>query len=121
MITKINYALVRTRALAHYKRMIKWARTQPETDSVNALLMHKAIKETWGAIYCPYCVSYAGVACNLCPLYKLSSSGSHCCGGWWNKMDRAPTWKSWIKYAVKVYSFIDKYGTRQVKPEVEDR
>lgn len=113
---KLHFLMTRKEALAHYERMIKWAKTQPKKADVSEHDMVSAIKEAWSADYCPYCKKMTGKSCRLCPLCRPSAKTLYlgaCCGGLWYKLDLAETWGEWLKYATKIYDFIDRNGIKQ--------
>jgi len=94
---------VKRKAIAHYNRMIKYAKTRPATKRINRNSMYKAIGECWYDMDCSYCKAYK--FCNICPLYI-----GGCCGGLWCEMANAKNWREWIDRAIKVRQFIKNNG-----------
>ena len=110
-------------AIAHYKRMIKWAKTQPQRGEWPEYdVMSDNIHEDWYALHCSYCAKFMSHEddvynpCYLCPLslFKEKSfpidEGKICCNGLWAKINEAKTWSTWIKRAEKVLEYIKENG-----------
>lgn len=92
-------------AIAHYNRMIKWAKTQSQNSTPLSHVMNMEIKEGWGGADCSYCRAYLE-NCDDCSLSK----SYRCCNELWYKMDVAKTWSEWIKYAQKIKQYIKDNG-----------
>ena len=97
-------------ALAHYDRMIAWARTQPFFAIPDDETMLAGIGEDWHSKDCSFCQKYFNAymndRCTLCPL----NDGVVCCGGRWLIMNSAETWGEWIAAAEKVKEYIIEHG-----------
>ena len=98
------------KAIAHYDRMIAWARTQPYDDKPDSSDMFAAIGEYWFGKSCSFCQKYFNAykndRCTLCPL----NDGVVCCGGRWLIMNSAETWGDWVRAAEKVKEYIIEHG-----------
>ncbi len=106
-------------ALSMYALKIAWAELQDPKTKVNYKDMEDEIKISWYSYDCPYCVDYIETIIELeecinCPLYVAKkrnlNNTKHCCNGIWYKMDKAKTWKEWIKYAKKMVIYIEENG-----------
>ena len=116
-------------SIAHYKRMIKWVKTQPETDKPIEYIMGASIKEIWHGDNCAYCTKYASYSkctnhlkfkhlgkIDVCPLlskdipWNIDNESLTCCNGLWYKMHLSITWKEWLSYANKIIKYIKKNG-----------
>ena len=107
---KLSLWWTKRKALSHYKRMIKWVKTQPLMDKPDRTEMKDNIHESWFGYNCAYCAKYDDV-CRDCILYKLSpTEGYSCCEGLWLDMNRAQTWHEWLYWAEQVYKFIQTHG-----------
>jgi len=95
---------LKEQALAHYARMIKWAKRQRADDKPRSGTMHLEIGESWGAKDCAYCASFD--RCLACPLYTHFG----CCNGLWEAMKAATTWGEWLKCAHKIVEYIKQHG-----------
>lgn len=127
--------LLKKESLAHYKRMITWVKTQPETDKPREYIMDASIKETWHGDNCAYCSRYSSYskctnqrlfpnfpdgtvdACPLRPKEDLfdgdtesDNESLYCCGGLWQEMHSSKTWKTWLSYARKIVNYIKRNG-----------
>lgn len=96
------------KAIAHYDRMIAWAKTRPEKGIKAFMQMRLTIGEEWGGGYCPYCNTYhiSLGNCGACPL----GDDDNCCGGLWWKLNAAETWGEWIVAAEAVKQYIIENG-----------
>jgi len=108
-------------AIAHYERMIKWAKTQPPGNRIrykhSVSIMFVAIGEDWYGKNCVYCqkyIKYSSSSTNKpCPLtsYVIPyCDDKSCCNGLWIKMNNSTTWKEWIINAEKVLEYIKENG-----------
>ena len=99
-------------ALAHYHRMLEWAKLQNPNDCISMPKMQRAIHEVWGVTNCCYCSIYRRwtynntQSCTTCPL----RSDKGCCDGYWRGMSRAYTWAEWVAGAEDVYKYIEEMG-----------
>ena len=97
-------------AIAHYDRMITWARTQPHDDKPDSSGMFAAIGEYWFGKSSSFCQKYFNAfmndRCALCPL----NGGAVCWGELRLKVDVAKTWGEWIAAAEKVKEYIIEHG-----------
>ena len=60
--------LLLSESIAHWKRIIKWVKTQPPENSCDIDTMQMENAEDWGAENCPICLEYWD--CKDCLLYK---------------------------------------------------
>jgi len=95
---------IKINALAHYDRMIAWANKRPINGSVQRYRMQLALKESWDAVSCVYCMK---CDCSKCP---LSVNLLGCCGGLYRKLGKSETWGEWVQNATDVRNFIEKNG-----------
>lgn len=107
-------------AIAHYKRMQKWVRTQLQKDYPSRHLMFIAIGEKWGETDCIYCL-VNNITCSTCGLWGKEYlqhkeegeeylRGVGCCNGLWEKVNDSKTWGEWLEASKKVVKYIKKYG-----------
>lgn len=97
--------------IAHYKRMINWARIRDKKEMTSYYGMSKGLGEVWQGHYCLYCsINLNGFRCNKCPLQGKNGDSSTCCDGLWVKMHKSMTWGEWVKNAKKVLKYIKKNG-----------
>lgn len=90
-----NIALYK-KVVAHWERMIKWAKEQPKGEDVNSNKMFEAIKETRAGIYCVFCRKYHSSKCKLCPI-EIELGGCFDIG--YNEVGDSHTWGSWVRNA----------------------
>ena len=107
---------IQEKAIAHYRRMQEWVRTQDECDETRADTMLEAIGENWYADYCAYCKECAkdlGLAiifkCSECPLGN-GQDNKNCCGYTWVQMSESNTWGKWLERSEKVVEYIKEHG-----------
>lgn len=107
---------IKTKAIAHYNRMIAWVEKQDLTKHPNSYTMLWAIGEAWYADDCPYC-NPDGLDrskfhdCKRCNLMTPDADDQcDCCGGYWYKMFRAMSWKEWLAHANVIKAFIERRG-----------
>ena len=81
--------------------MIKWAEgLKDKTLTVSYYLMFKEIGESWNSEHCDLCQNYR---CFYCPLAKIYGPCSiEGVKNNWGKLDKAMSWKEWIKEAKKM-------------------
>ena len=119
---------LKQKALAHYDRMIEWAKKQPKKNKCDRVNMYYHISETWSGSHCPYCqkMSEKDLNCSYCRLHADNDDDNCCCeGAWmdmanaetycccdgaWMDMANAETWGTWVKRARKVREYIEKHG-----------
>jgi len=96
-MTKVEKKAV-AESIAHWKRMISWARRQDQPGKPDAYVMYAAINEDWFGDFCPLCGRTYDAGCDSCP---LSLSGNNCNnnGSSWNVVDNSETWEEWIANA----------------------
>lgn len=103
-------------AISHYDTMIIFAENQPGRNVPSLYYMLRQIGKTWKSDSCPYCKKYKDI-CDNCFLGTsngiLNELG--CCGGLWNKMNAAKTWKTWVKYAKLIREYIIEHGSKNAK------
>ena len=122
-------------SIAHYKRMIKWVKTQPATDKKREYIMEASINENWHGENCAYCEKHETSAankinttkllrgvwplnskCDTCPLHSHDvpfddyENERDCCNGLWQEMHESKTWKEWLVYANKIVKYIKENG-----------
>jgi hypothetical protein len=90
------------KSIAHWKRMIEWAQTQPIGDDADQAVMECAIYETWTAWYCSLC-HYTedqgdDMDCKFCPLW---SRGYTCVrfDSPWSRVHESKSWGEWLENA----------------------
>jgi hypothetical protein len=110
------------KTIAHYKRMIEWAKTQPAKNPIKYQAMYRAIGEDWFSTSCLYCKEHSkssdkqafpGIfvtSCGDCELSGEQKLSSYCCDRLWMKLNAASNRKEWVKAAKKVLKYIKKYG-----------
>lgn len=103
-----KYSQKKKDALAHYRRMIKWAKKQPKRQPPHREIMRGEIGEEWHGADCVYCVEEKG-KCMFCVL-NGGAAAFNCCNGLWYKMATAGSWESWIYYAEKIVQYIKNNG-----------
>jgi hypothetical protein len=110
--SKRTIAKIQREAIAHYERMIAWAKTQIGSDISSRVKMGEELNEVWNSEDCPYCKTFAFLrikgkkdshACGWCPLYT-------CCETEWQMLIQTKTWKEWIEQAEKVLEYIKENG-----------
>ena len=81
-------------SIAHYKRMIQWAKTRPKTEFADRNVMQMELGEWWGSTYCCHCTHYGytgwvgGESCQKCPLFD----DGDCCDGLHAKLHGDVKW-----------------------------
>jgi len=86
-------------SIKHYKRMIKWAKKQPQNDIALLMDMDTKLGETYGADDCPMCVKYRIYPrCNVCPLGAKYNDGFSCTPSW-RAVFHSKTWGEWVIHA----------------------
>jgi len=93
-------------SIAHWKRMIQWVETQPDTVGmrISALsyTMQEAIDESWYSDHCPLCNEYNDI-CDECPLAKHYGSCVGTVGdNAWQGFSDKTSWKTWLPVARKM-------------------
>jgi len=106
---------IKKKAIAHYEKMIKWAKLQNGNAITDHFFMFETLGEFWQGHFCSYCQEYLKgdlfcSYCSICPLTKNNLNTKYCCYGLWHKMNHSKTWKEWIKYAEKILKLIKKMG-----------
>lgn len=95
------------KAVAHYDRMIRWAKDQLGDRAADSDEMFREIGEWWGGEDCPYCEAFKNTgACTICPLRAPGG----CCAGLWRWLNRSRNWHDWIIEAEKVKEYIIENG-----------
>jgi hypothetical protein len=102
-------------ALAHYERMIDWAKQQNPKEKVDKSKMLDSIGENWGGRHCVYCkqINDLSLSCKECNIYLPDGNDSKvqdCAGGNYANVCDAETWGQWIKSATKMKVFIKVNG-----------
>jgi len=119
--------ILQQKAIKHYDKMIRYAKTQLPGSKVSRTSMYKNIGQYWEGDDCPYCqreeaglVGYLvetklspedlggfGFKESECP---LGPCDLNCCNGLWTDMDLAETWGEWIEAAKQVREYIREKG-----------
>lgn len=103
-------------AKAHYRRMIDWAKAQPQYEVADVCVMKKLLNEAWGGRDCSYCLASLH-ECDDCILgvdkSEVKLDGIRCCDGLWHEMSTSSSWEEWIIRAEKVYKYISHKGVVQ--------
>ena len=123
---KINYDKIQQDAIAHYERMIAWAKAHINLTvnlTFNVFEMEKAIGERAHSRDCSYCNRFQDTCryegdfhiqpCSSCPLHNGKhdwATSSYCCNGLWLELNRSTSWKQWIVNAEAVLEYIKQYG-----------
>ena len=108
-MTNKQRAKTKRAALRHYDKMISWVEEQIKADKSfeklepDSRYMEQHIKQHWDAAYCSYCITFEG--CDGCLL-----DNPWCCGGEWQDLDNATTWKEWLYHAKQVRKYIGENG-----------
>ena len=80
------------KSIAHWKRMVRWAKKQDPLSITEPTLMAHQLGEIWFCRDCPLCRKYQ--SCTDCPL-KSCGRGSA-----WGKVRRGSrTWGTWVQAA----------------------
>lgn len=85
------------KVINHWKRMIKWAKTQPKKEAANKWRMFNHIQEHWEGTYCAWCIRHDGM-CFKCSLGKKFGACDNNMN-LWRMVYQSKTWEMWIKYA----------------------
>ena len=101
---------IKQEALAHYDRMIEWAKKQDPRDFVDFVKMLFELGEAWGGEYCSYCFKYFQFAHHDCPLNTPTVKCHHCCNGLWSEMQNSLYWGDWVINAEAVREYINERG-----------
>ena len=87
----------KTQCIAHYKRMIDWAKTQDPGGKASLYYMKEATHERWTNTYCKLCIDY-DTHCAYCPMSAIDQ----CCmeqDSIWKAMGRSYYWGEWLIHA----------------------
>lgn len=98
---------IKKQAIAHYDRMIEWAKKQNPDKEQFASDMREELNETYDARSCSYCIANK-FDCELCKLSGINIG--ICCNGLFFKMCLALTWGEWIERAKEVKKYIEING-----------
>ncbi len=113
-----NKLTLKQKVLAHYDRMIEWAKTQEPFSPAYSGFMHDDLKEDWYGGSCPLCslfyydeVKNDGDFCKDCPVSKKTGKAD-CAGSPHYKMNRVANWEEWIAAALEERAFLESldYG-----------
>ncbi|KKL05768.1 hypothetical protein LCGC14_2602740 [marine sediment metagenome] len=94
------------KVIAHWERMIEWAKKQPSNNNASILEMEDSINESWRGAYCNYCIKYHSSQsenCTKCPIMLKYNKKCEDIG--WAKAAFSKNWKQWI---VNAGSFLEK-------------
>jgi len=88
------------KTIAHWTRMIQWAKKQPETGRVSRWRMERKIKESWYADDCDLC-ALADSCCRHCILWRIPGD-KNCAtyGSPWRTVAAQLTWGPWVRAAM---------------------
>jgi len=98
-------------SIAHWERMVQWAKEQPKEDNTDYLYMFRKIKEGWYGDYCALC-HYAEI-CDNCPTTKASHPECNSMRSTWKKVSNSKTWGEWVKNAEKMLKLLKSLGGRK--------
>ena len=94
-----------SRTIAHWEKMIKWAKKQPEHYLTSIGAIHNGINQTWYGDYCPLCDKYykgskTKLTCKKCPLkIKYGKCGRSKIRNKWHNVSFSYNWKDWVENA----------------------
>ena len=94
---------LKEKTLAHYHRMIEWAKKQDPQDYVDPRLMHKSIGESFYGADCPLCNKHS--YCVGC-IVSNHTSQHGCRFTPWEDMSTSINWEKWIDSALKEIEFL---------------
>jgi hypothetical protein len=95
-------------SIAHWKRMIKWAKTQPVRSKKYIAEMSRYINESPSIWDCSLCTKYISRTCstyicsNSCPLIKNYRLSCFHDDSLYHKVADTKTWGAWVKRAEKM-------------------
>lgn len=88
-------------SIAHWERMLKWARQQKPLYKADSLEMKESLGESWDGSDCPLCKNYR--FCKGCPLFEQQGD---VCDGFnntaWSKIHKSRNWSEWVINAVRM-------------------
>jgi len=96
------------KAIAHWERMIRWAKKQNKKEFPSLFSMSNDIKEAWKGKDCELCKQFQNKAdgCSNCPLYKKYNN-CNTVHNLWFAVSFSRTWKEWVKNAKKFLKQIE--------------
>ncbi len=119
----MNKSKLQKEALAHYDRMIEWAKKQKKFNHPNDKVMLRRLGENWMGLFCVYCTTFSEPDCvhncvhniyGKCPLNSNSTNIGRtpfdCCNQLWLQMSESETWEEWIINAELVKKYIKENG-----------
>lgn len=92
-------------SIAHWDRMIRWARTQPQDGKVYDEYMFDEIKERWNADYCSLCLEYYD-SCEGCPLREAGNYCEDDCSAW-RAVCCSAKWDKWVEKAEEMLAVLE--------------
>lgn len=96
-VTRLQKIQALKESIAHWRRMIKWVKTQNPKDFASSKGMYYKLHETWGATNCALCniFNVAYNHCRNCPI----RTGDGCCCKEYEEVDNSNIWKEWLTSA----------------------
>lgn len=117
---------LRDETLAHYDRMIAWAERQDPYEEARSRTMQAELGESWYGFDCPLCNSTrteknGSSRCRLCPVGTYDQGKYAGCGDTpWLYMEKARTWKGWLRHAKAERRFLAKLPYPDEKEDTEE-
>lgn len=96
---------IKEETLAHYHRMIEWAKEQDPSGNAYSEFMYQELGESWLAHSCPLCKLHQ-YKCESCIVY-YSTKMYGCRGTPWNSLDTCIQWGDWIDAALEEVEFLE--------------
>jgi len=87
------------KTIAHWERMIKWAKKQNHYNFVNKNEMMNEIGECWDSRYCDLCIKYNKNRCAKCPLKRKYGGCIMRTDNLWFSVATSRIWDEWIDNA----------------------
>jgi hypothetical protein len=98
-------------SIAHWERMIAWAKMEPEEEPPAEGYMRARLGENWYSYSCALCKmfghpSQAGICGSVsCPLALMGQKCSDD-GSCWESVSEAATWREWISHARRMLGLL---------------
>ena len=92
--TKKHLRALKKDVVAHWKRMIVWAKKQPKRVVANAWIMQSNLGKWWGSSDCAFCLA---LSCEDCPF--VIYFGRVCTLMGHIEVAGSKTWGEWVKNA----------------------
>lgn len=100
--SETDFNVLKKKTIAHYNRMIKWAKKQISDNAIRCNVMFSEIQENWLSLSCPFCKVFD---CELCPI-TINTKEGQCLNTPWHDMNNSETHEEWIKNAERMKQFI---------------